>query len=394
MRRFSLGFYGGRSLRHNQLRARHHTNPYLLLSAGSKALGDADTDTEQDTDVAPADIFDIVLDDVHRDYVEGAGSDAKLSNGALSRMVASLNDPKTNFLEPDLRQARQNALIGQFHGIGAALTITASKKNNIDYHYLTVVDTMPGSPAEKAGSFKPGDHITDVDGHWVIAYSVTVDPERLSKEIERQSKNKVDDKALKDNFDKEYDQIKAKFKQGYSDAKAARLGSGDGKAMQLSVERAGTADPIEISLTTAVTEVDPVAFRVLDQRVGYLRVRQFNSKATTEFQSDLNGMEHGLKGLVVDLRGNPGGDRAEASTGANGYDSALNLIARLTHGGVVATLERGPNKRVPLTVTPSQSVQLPLIVLVDGGTQSVRNGCRRATRLGKAESHRHPHLRR
>ncbi|HZO90174.1 MAG TPA: S41 family peptidase [Chthonomonadaceae bacterium] len=356
----SLGFYGGRQLRH-ALPLHKHIRPFLLSASSSGgAIGSSDDDG-QDADASPSEVFATVLDYVQRDYVEGINNESQLSHGALARMFASLDDPKTNFLEPPLRQARQEALAGHFHGIGAALTVTRTKKDDVEYRYLTVVDTMPSSPAEKAG-LQPGDHITEINGHWIIAYSIAVDAGRIRA-------SNQDDTAKQEQFK----QARDKFKKGYSLIKALTLlSAGEGKPLQLTVERAGQPAPLKLDLTTALTEVHPVEFRTLANRVGYLRVRLFNAKATEEFQRALDKAQGQLKGLIVDLRDNPGGVRAAADADANGYDSALKLIARLTRGGEVAAIERKPNRREPLTVTPAKSpLEVPLAVLVDSGTANL-----------------------
>ncbi|HZP80583.1 MAG TPA: S41 family peptidase [Chthonomonadaceae bacterium] len=339
----------------------------LLLSASSGGVGGAGGGIGREADATPAEIFETVLDYVQRDYVEEVNNPAQLSNGALSRMFASLDDPKTYFLEPTLRRARQDALTGRFQGIGAALAVTKSKKDDVDYRHLSVVAVMPGSPAEKAG-LRPGDRITEINGRWVIAYSILVDVERLHKAPKDDATDK-DSPAAKDDLK----QVTEKFKKGYTVAKAlALLNTGSGAALKLTVERPGQPAPLVMEMTTAITPVDPVEFRIVGNRIGYLRVRQFNKQATDEFQSALSKAGANLKGLIVDLRENPGGVRAASSTGANGYDSALKLLGHLTRGGTVAMIERKPNERKPLTLTPeAPALSLPMVVLVDQGTANL-----------------------
>jgi carboxyl-terminal processing protease len=146
---------------------------------------------------------------------------------------------------------------------------------------------------------------------------------------------------------------------------------GEGQTYALTVERAGQPAPLKLSLTTGRTQVDPVEYKVVGGKIGYLRIRQFNSKATDEFEAALNKAE-GLKGLILDLRQNPGGVTAEARTSVDGYSAVKKLIARLTPGGAVGALERKPKQRETLTVTPTASaLKIPLVVLVDGGTANL-----------------------
>ena len=129
-----------------------------------------------------------------------------------------------------------------------------------------------------------------------------------------------------------------------------------------------------MSLTTALTRFDPVEYKTLGS-IGYLRIHQFNPATTEAFEAALDkaANEKGpLKGLIVDLRQNPGGVTADAQTGVDGYGAARRLIARLTAGGSVAAIERKPRHRETLTVTPAApSMKTPLVVLIDGGTANL-----------------------
>ncbi len=318
--------------------------------------------TEASPDTPPADVFESVLDHVQREFVEGTDSDARLTNGALGRMFASLDNSKTDYLDQTLCRARQDALEGRYHGIGAVLTVTRTKQEDVDYHHLTVVDVMPGSPAEKAG-LQTGDQITTIDGHWIIAYSVTVDYDKIIKEKTDDSSKKV-----------EADKVNAKFQKGVTVARALPLLiGGEGKLLHLTVERGGQAAPMNLDVTTALTNVDPVEYRVLSKNIAYLRIRQFNGRASEAFDSALDKLEPGLKGLVIDLRGNPGGVQAEPRSALDGFGSALKLISRFTHAGNMAMIERKPNQRGPLTIPQSAgaAITLPLEVLVDPGSANL-----------------------
>ena len=330
---------------------------------------------EANPNVAPVDIFENVLEHVQREFVEiNDIPTSKINNGAVSRMYASLDDPKTMFLEADMRKMRQDALEGNFAGIGAVLTITKAKKADIDYRYVTVVDVMPGSPAVKSGILS-GDRITEIDGHWIIAYSILADIDRIRG-------TKEDDAKKREQFGV----IEKKFTSGLTYPKALRqLSTGQGKTYKISLERGGQAKPIEVQATTAETKVEPVAFSTVGNHVGYLQVRQFNAKATTAFDSALNkfAQSGGAKGLILDLRRNPGGMTAEEKTHVDGYTSARKLLARLTPGGTVAQLERKVGgQREALKITSENRIKTPLVVLVDHGTANLSEMVASALREG------------
>ena len=361
----SGAFFVGR-----MLGANNPSTPLLhhLISAGKRAaapLGIVPNPLRsQDAvpDVPPGEVFEEALSNVQRNFVEiNDLPPGKLDNNAIAQMYASLGDPKTHALAPDRRKARQDALQGQFEGIGATLAVTRSKKADVDYSHLTVVDVMPGSPAEKAG-LRSGDNITEIDNHWIINYTIYADADRIAHE-------KNVDNAARDN---EMQQVQQKFKAGLALSRVLdRLEMGEGKTYALTIERTGQPTPLKLSVTTARTQVDPVEYKAVGTKIGYLRIRQFNSKATDEFDAALNKVE-GLKGLIVDLRQNPGGVTAETRTGVDGYTSVKQLIARLTPGGAVAALERKPKQRETLTVTPSKiALKVPIVVLVDSGTANL-----------------------
>lgn len=360
------GFVWGRALgahphRQSKLQLNNWTR---MLSANSADFLNAGGFQRGGQHIPPAEVFETVLDHVQREFVDGTESDARMTQGALSRMLASLDDPRTAYLEPTLCRARQDALLGKYRGIGAVLSIVRNKIGDIDYRHVTVVDVAQNSPAEKAG-LKTGDRITEIDGRWVMSYSVRVEIERLQKEFKDRA---PEDPQLK----KEADRIQNKFSRSYVYSKALlALLTGEGKTLKLAIERPGEAAPLKVELTTALTDVDPVRYRAIKPGVGYLQVRQFNGQATSSFEEALDNLPATTRGLIVDLRQNPGGVTAEEKSELDGYRSALRLLSRLTPGGVVAMLERRPNQREPIKLPVSENGKWKLAVLVDRGTANI-----------------------
>jgi carboxyl-terminal processing protease len=329
---------------------------------------DADIASQQpDESVPPANVYEDVLDHVQKEFVENnTTSNARLSNSALARMFASLDDPHAFYLDPALCKARQEAFRGRFQGIGAILTVTRTQRADVEYRHLTIVDVMPDSPAERAG-LQSGDNITEVNGHWIIAYNPLVDEEQIALKREDESARRND-----------LQQVHARFQKGYSLSTALPLLiRGEGKPLQLGVERPGKPADWKLRLTTATTEVDPVIYHVTKQNFGYLQVRQFNPRAASELRETLGQLDSGVRGLIVDLRGNPGGVRSETEDGTDGLEALKALLQPLTSGGVVALLERRPAVgkqpavREPVKLLSGSDRALPVVVLVDHGTANL-----------------------
>lgn len=350
--------------------------------------------------VPPADVYEEALTNVRRNFVEiDAFPLTKLDTDGLARMYASLGDPRTHALTIERCKARRASLEGNYAGIGAVLGVTRTRRADVDYSHLTVVAVMPGSPAEKAG-LHAGDNITEIDGRWIINYTIYADADRIGRE------KGVNDSARQ----AEMAEVNHKFRAGLSLSRALDyLELGEGATHTLSIERplgklversvgksgssaAAVAPILKVAITTASTRVTPVTFRILDskagrkeggrkeggrkeggRKVGYLRIRQFNARATAAFEKSLEDVK-GLDGLVIDLRENPGGVVAEADAAVDGFASARRLIGLLTGGGTVARLERRRSQMDPLTLPTSTTMRtpgVPMVVLVDGGTANL-----------------------
>lgn len=313
------------------------------------------TPAAQDNGVDPAETFQTVLNYVKSDYVDKIADDKKLGFGAIKTMLVSLDDPKSRFLEPEQRKQMEEQINGQFAGIGAVLSIVKQKKNSIDQRLLTITAPAPGSPADKAG-LRAGDVITEVNGRWVIAYDPRLDLNQLPKETEQ--------KELRARFK----ELTQRLEDGMSLPKALDVvTANDGKKVELTIERAGSPTPIKVSVTNALTTVEPVEFRTLSGDVGYLRVTQFNEKATKAFSDALAGAKQ--KSLILDLRDNAGAPVVNQQTGA--LNSALSLLARLTKGGKIGAIVNKANKTDALTVTAVNGTSHKIVVLTNGGTANL-----------------------
>jgi carboxyl-terminal processing protease len=233
-----------------------------------------------------------------------------MTYGAIRGMVASLGDPHTMFLTPAEKGMLQQDLEGEFGGIGVTIQITKDG-------YLQAVKIFSGAPAEVAG-LRAGDVILEVDG-----------------------------KSVK----------------GMDMAEAIGLIRGPkGTQVRLLVQR-GAERPFEVTVTRAIISVPTIEYHMLDSGVAYLALREFNSKATESVRKALDTLLHNNpRGLVLDLRGNPGGYLHIADEVASEFlENGLLILTERTRAGAETR---------HLVRLRGRATQIPLVVLVDRGSAS------------------------
>jgi carboxyl-terminal processing protease len=234
----------------------------------------------------------------------------KLIYGAIKGMVDAVGDPYTVYQTPSQREVSDTDLRGSFDGIG----IQVDMKDN----RLTVVAPIEGSPAEAAG-FRPGDVVLEVDG------------------------KSLSGKTLNDTV--------------------GLIRGQRGTPVTLTVLRQGTTDPFPITVVRAEIKLKSVRSRMLDDQVGYLRISSFSASTGTEMASGVkNLMDQQARGIVVDLRNNPGG-----------YLSAsVEASAQFVEPGSVVLYQKSGNGDVKTYRTEGGGVAtgVPVAVLINKGSAS------------------------
>ena len=343
---------------------RHSDNTLIPWMPGSNS---AEEDRSAPT-ATPSEVFASVLEKIQQDYVGSTGSvpitDLRLTEGAVSHMVASLQDPRTNYLDPKQTKLRINSLLGRLSGIGADFAIISRHSNgdDLNYSFLTVRSVAPGGPAERAG-LHSGDHITSIDDQWIIAYPVLSDSSNKPGGLPDRKRD--DPKQPVDQY----------IKPGISAAHAIQiLTSGTGKTLHLTIARAGQTAPQQIAVTTCQTIVPSAQNTLMGRGILYLRVASFNSDEAAVVEAALNRRQDWSVGLIIDLRQNAGGVEAEGGSRLDGYRYALELIRHITKKRAVAQIERAPGVRKPITgggPIPTINSRARVAVLIDAGTSNI-----------------------
>ncbi len=264
----------------------------------------------------PSDIKDVdfnmfwnVWDLVKKDYVDQPVSDKDLYYGALRGLVSGVKDPYTTFFDPTDAQSFNDQLDGSFFGIGAEIGLDA---NGI----ITVIDALPGTPADKAG-MKAGDLIASIDG--VTTDGMTVD-EAVSK-----------------------------------------IRGEKGVPVKLVILPKGSKTPQTLDITRDEISVKSVTWKMRDDGLAVISITIFNQDTASLFADAVKDIkDKKAKGIILDLRNNPGG-LLDAATNLAGY----------WMDGKTAVMEQADGQRDELKATGDNSlVGMPTVVLVNGGSAS------------------------
>ncbi|KPV41052.1 peptidase S41 [Thiohalorhabdus denitrificans] len=257
-------------------------------------------------------LFSEVYSQIKGKYVEDV-SDEDLMKGAIDGMLREL-DPHSSYLTRDMLGEMQVETEGKFGGLGIEVTT--------ENGFIKVVSPIDGTPADKAG-LQAGDLIV-----------------------------RIDDTPTKDmNLMEAVDQMRGE----------------PGSDIKLTVVREGFEQPRDFTVTRDVIRIESVSSRMLPHGVGYLRVKQFQQDTGAKVREHLNKLqdkrESGeLRGLVLDLRNNPGGVLSAAVEVADAF---------VEGGKIVYTEGRESNSDMTLNANPDQALNgKPMVVLVNSGSAS------------------------
>ena len=256
-------------------------------------------------------VFSEVFGKIKSDYVEDV-DDTRLLQDAIQGMLSGL-DPHSAYLDPESFNEVRIGTEGQFGGLGIEVTM--------ENGFVKVVAPIDDTPAHKAG-MKSGDLIIRLDNTPV---------------------------------------------KGMTLNEAVRVMRGKpGTDIKLTVVREDQNKPIEFVIERAIIRITSVKHRMLDTGYGYVRITQFQSGTEEALRTALNQLKNEtggpLKGLVLDLRNNPGGVLNSAVAVSDTF---------LRRGIIVYTKGRVDDSELRFTATPTDYIDgVPMVVLVNGGSAS------------------------
>lgn len=248
------------------------------------------------------------FDTLKGEYFENL-DEKKLINGAIDGMVNALDDPYTDYMSVEEAENFHSTISSSFEGIGAEI----QEKEG----HIVIVSPIKGSPAEKAG-LKPNDMITDVDG-----------------------------KSL----------------QGKTSTEAVTLIRGKkGTKVELTIQRPGSDAPVKVPITRDEIPIETVYGEMVGDGIAKVQITSFSTNTSKDLVEKLNELQgQGMKGLVLDLRQNPGGLLEEA----------IHISSMFVPKGKVLLKVEDRNGKIK--EYPSENdgnPKFPLVVLIDKGSAS------------------------
>lgn len=300
----------------------------VLLSLGGTVIADRETVdeiSESDGGIAASEsleqtvtlpyeelrAFTEVFGRIKRDYVEPV-SDKKLLEDAIKGMLSGL-DPHSAYLDVEQFKELREGTMGQFGGLGIEVTM--------ENGFVKVVSPIDDTPAQRAG-MKAGDLIV-----------------------------RLDEKPVK----------------GMTLGDAVKIMRGEpGTDILLTVIREGEETPLKVNITRAIIKVKSVKQKLLEPDYGYLRIGSFQSRTGQGVVDAIAKLKEenksSLKGLVLDLRNNPGGVLNAAVEVSDAF---------LEKGLIVYTEGRIKNSEMRFNAAPGDEINgIPLVVLINAGSAS------------------------
>ena len=282
----------------------------LTLSLGGGVLADRQT-ADNTLPHEEARLLAEVLERVKRDYVD-AVDDHELIESAIRGMVSEL-DPHSQFLDSEQYEEIRISTTGNYYGVGLEVSLEGGQ--------VVVVSPIDETPAQKAG-IRSGDVIISID-------DMPVNKTELSDTV-------------------------------------ARMRGRPGTKVSISVLRENVANALDFPLVRSHIKVRSVRHEILDDEVGYIRITHFSETTSRDLRKAVAALKQEvgdkLKGLVLDLRNNPGGV----------LDAAVEVSDAFLEEGVIVTADgRISDARFELGAHPGDILDGgEMVILVNGGSAS------------------------
>ncbi len=251
----------------------------------------------------------VLEDTIDRYYLESV-DEQTLEKGVYDGRVEALGDPYSTYYSSEELKELQDKTEGIYYGIGAYVGIDA------DTSLPRLTGIIEGTPAQESG-LRAGDLLYKVDGEEVQGLELT--------------------------------QVVSKIK------------GEEGTSVHLTIIREGATDYLEVDVVRRKVESPTVNQKMLDGGIGYIQITEFDTVTLDQFTEALAVCRgSGMKGLILDLRGNPGGN----------LNTVCDIAREILPKGLIVYTEDKDGKRSEYTCDGTKEMKEPLVVLVDSGSAS------------------------
>jgi carboxyl-terminal processing protease len=246
---------------------------------------------------------------VNDQYVDQPVDHTLMMRGAIDGMLASLGDPHTSYMDPEIFQQQNAPLQGEYEGIGAWVDVSGE--------FLIIISPMPGSPAEAAG-LKPDDQVIAVDGEDMTGIEGNLVLRRILGEA--------------------------------------------GTDVTLTIFRPSSNESFDVTITRQKITIPSVTGEMLENDIAYVQLINFGDKTHQDLRKILKDL---LKekpiGLILDLRNNGGGY----------LNTAIDVTSEFVNQSPIMYEEFGDGERITYKAKPNGlATDIPLVVLINEGTAS------------------------
>lgn len=242
-------------------------------------------------------------------YLEEVNEEA-LADGIYKGILQSLGDPYSTYYTKDEYKALMESSSGVYCGIGATVT------QDVTTGIISIVTPFVTGPAYEAGLL-PGDIIYKVAGKEVTGLDLTEVVSRIKGE--------------------------------------------EGTNAEITIIREGESEPLDFSIPRRVVEVPTITYEMLDGKIGYIAISEFDEVTAQQFKDALNQLDkQGQKGLIIDIRNNPGGL----------LDTVVDMLNRMLPKGLIVYTEDKYGNREEKKSDAKEEFNKPLAVLINGNSAS------------------------
>lgn len=232
------------------------------------------------------------------------------ADGIYKGFINSLDDPYSTYYTEEEYQMLMESSSGVYHGIGA--TVSQDTKTGV----ITIVKPFKTGPAYETGLL-PGDIIYMVEGEEVTGVDLTEVVSKMKGE--------------------------------------------EGTKVRISILREGESKAMEFTITRRQIEVPTIEYQMLDDKIGYIEISEFDEITVSQFKDAVDKLEDkGMKGLVIDVRNNPGGL----------LDAVCKMLDRLLPKGLLVYTEDKYGNRAEEEAKDSKKLEVPLAVIINGNSAS------------------------